>query len=328
MFDFTIVVLEGAFASGVAVSRDMLAAAEALAVRAGVPAPRWRICSVDGGVVALQGGLTVPTTRLPRRASKTNPDHSVWVLPGLWLNSPREVAQRLAADDAQQLIGALRKHVAAGGQVAASCSAVFVLQAAGALSEKNVTTTWWLAPSLQSLDSGMKVDADRIVCVDGPVTTAGSAYAQTDLMLHLLRERCGNVLRDLVSRIMLIDGRNAQAPFMLPEVMANGDELVVKLARRIEDALPDVPSVATLATELCMSERTLARHIHRATGKSTQTLIQSVRLRRARALLEGTRLTVDQIAEAVGYRDSTALRRIMKARLGATPGRYRPSLGA
>ena len=75
-----------------------------------------------------------------------------------------------------------------------------------------------------------------------------------------------------------------------------------------------------------MSERTLARHIHRATGKSTLALVQSVRLRRARALLEGSRMTVDQVAEAVGYQDATALRRLMKKTAGANPSRYRPAV--
>ena len=72
-----------------------------------------------------------------------------------------------------------------------------------------------------------------------------------------------------------------------------------------------------------MSERTLARHVMKATGKSTQALLQGVRLRRARALLESSRMTVDQVAGAVGYQDATALRRLMKKVAGANPSRYR-----
>jgi transcriptional regulator GlxA family with amidase domain len=48
-----------------------------------------------------------------------------------------------------------------------------------------------------------------------------------------------------------------------------------------------------------------------------------VRLRRARALLESSRMTVDQVAGAVGYQDATALRRLMKKVAGANPSRYR-----
>ncbi len=80
----------------------------------------------------------------------------------------------------------LARHVAAGGTVAASCSAVFLLQAAGLLRERRATTSWWLAQELRRLQPDCTVDADRMVVSDGPVTTAGAAFAQTDLMLHLL----------------------------------------------------------------------------------------------------------------------------------------------
>jgi transcriptional regulator GlxA family with amidase domain len=56
---------------------------------------------------------------------------------------------------------------------------------------------------------------------------------------------------------------------------------------------------------------------------STQALINSVKLQRARKLLQGSRMTVDRVAEAVGYQDATALRRLMKKVAGVNPGRYR-----
>lgn len=98
---------------------------------------------------------------------------------------------------------------------------------------------------------------------------------------------------------------------------------MARLAARVESTLPDAPAVSELAREFCMSQRTLARHVKKATGKSTQALVQSVRLRRARALLESSRMTVEQVASAVGYQEATALRRLMKKIAGANPSRYR-----
>lgn len=323
MHDFTVLVLQGAYASSVAITRDMLAAATALAGRAGVAAPRWRLCSIEGGLVTLQGGMSVDTCRLPTRSRQ---DRSVWIVPGLGLESSGAIAQRFAHSDVEQAIAGLRRHVAVGGHVAASCSAVFLLQAAGLLKERRVTTSWWLAPMLQGMDDSCTVDADRMVCTDGPVTTAGAAFAQLDLMLHLLRERCGTALAQSVSRMMLIDGRQAQAPFIVPEALASGNDLIARLAAKVEAALPNPPTVAQLAQAFCMSERTLARHVQKATGKSTQALVQNVRLRRARALLETSRMTVAQVAEAVGYQDATALRRLMRKIGGANPGQYRSAI--
>ena len=148
-------------------------------------------------------------------------------------------------------------------------------------------------------------------------------FAQTDLMLHLLRERFGEVLADALSRMMLVEERQAQAPFIIPEVMASGNDLVAKISAKIESALPHPPTVSDLSRAFCMSERTLSRHIRKATGKSTLALVHSVKLRRARTLLETSRMSVEQIAAAVGYRDATALRRLMRKIFGTTPSHYR-----
>ena len=181
----------------------------------------------------------------------------------------------------------------------------------------------WLAPTLAKESPRCRVDADRMVCADGPVVTAGAAFAHADLMLHLLRERCGPKLSESVARLLLLEHRHAQAPFVLPEVLASGHALVAKLTARLEKALPNVPPISQLARELCVSERTLSRHVRQATGKSTSGLVQSVKLRRARALLENSRMTIDQIAAAVGYQDATALRRLVRKTTGASPARFR-----
>jgi len=320
MRDFTILVLPGAHASGVAVTLDILDAAAALAPRVRTPRPSWRVTSPDGGNVSLSAGLHLATEVLPRQARA---DSSTWIVSGLGTDSPAAIVERLARDDAQRAIGAVRRHAARGGAVAASCSAVFLLQAAALLEGRRATTSWWLAPELRRSEPGCIVDADRMVCADGPITTAGAALAQADLMLHLLRTRFGVALADAVGKVLLIDGRQAQAPFAVPSMMANGSELVRRLTQRIEAALPAPPSVARLADELAMSPRTLARHVRAATGRGPLALVQSVRLNRARQLIESSRLTIAQVAERVGYEDATALRRLMRKAAGAAPSQFR-----
>ncbi|HEX4975159.1 MAG TPA: DJ-1/PfpI family protein, partial [Pseudomonadales bacterium] len=280
MFDFTVLILEGQFPTGVAVTRDVLLTAEYIATKMGLARPRWRLCSLDGGNIRLQGGFSIETIELP--AKQIN-DRSVWITSGLGLNQADDVHKRLQDDDINRMALNIKAHLAQGGRVAAACSAVFLLQHADVLAQRAVTTTWWLAPLLQSMEPRCKVDADRMVCIDGQIITSGAAFAQTDLMVHLLRERFGSELVSQVSRMLLIDGRVAhQAPFIVPELLASGDELVCRITARIEQSLPNTPSVEELANEFCMSERTLARYIRKATGKSTIALIQSVRFRRAR----------------------------------------------
>ena len=320
MPDFTLIVAQGAFATAVAASLDLLSTAALMAPRLKLPTPTWRVCALGEGPVRLSNGLSLDAKPLTR---SSKPDRSIWIIPGLATNTPAAVAARLLQPDAVKAIALLQAHMKRGGAVAASCSAVFLLQAAGLLRDRKATTTWWLAPQLQALEPGCRVDANRMVIADGPVWTAGAAFAHTDLMLQLLRSRCGSELASAVARALLIDGREAQSPFIVPAVMASGNALVADLTARIEAALPDIPSVARLAADLCLTERTLARRIQAATGKSPSALIQFVRLKHARLLLETSELSVDRIAERVGYRDATALRRLMRKVFATTPRHYR-----
>ena len=320
MADFTLLLLPGAYSSGVAATMDILQTAAGLAPRVKRARPVWRVASPAGGYVALTGGLGMDTARLPARSRA---DDSVWVIPGLGLPTPAAIEAGLSGEEACRAIAAVAAHAARGGQVAASCSAVFLLRAAGLLARRRVTTSWWLAAELQRLEPDCTVDADRMVCADGPVHTAGAAFAQSDLMLHLLRQRFGVHLADAVGRVLLIDGRQAQAPFVVPALLASGDALVARLIARIESALPRPPSVAALADAFAMSQRTLARHVQKATGRSTLDLIQSVRLHRARMLIESSRISIEEVAAQVGYEDATALRRLMRKVAGANPSRYR-----
>lgn len=316
MIDFELLLLDGTNPSGVAMTRDILAAAALFAARSGVAVPTWTMRSVQGGRVHLQGGIEAQTRRLARTRSRALP---VLLVPGIWVGDVAELHTRLGASDCRQAIRHVAAHVAAGGVVAASCSSVFLLHAAGVLADRAATTTWWLAPELARIAPDVRVEANRILCVDGPVITAGAAFAQSDLMLHLLRSRFGARLADGVSRVLLLHERSQQAQFVVPAMLASGDALVTRLTRRVETALPEVPSVERLAQELGVSGRTLGRHVRHATGMGTNALIRSIRLHRARSLLQSSRMSVEGVAAAVGYQDATALRRLMRATTGTTP---------
>lgn len=320
MQDFTILVLPGAYATSVAITQDMLQAAAVMGQRLKQPGPKWRVVSPDGGFVFLSGGMSIETKRMRMRDSD---DKSTWVVPGLGLSDPSDVSKWLSSTASKRAALRLSKHVESGGSVAASCSAVFLLQAAGLLEGRRATTSWWLASELRRLSPGCEVDVDRMVVSDGSVTTAGAAFGQSDLLLHLIQKRFSAVLADAVAKVLLIDGRRAQSRFVVPSMLASGNELISRLTQFIESALPHPPSVSELAKEFAMSQRTLSRHVLATTGHGPLALIQAVRLNRARMLIENSKLSVDQVAQEVGYVDATALRRLMQQAVGANPSAFR-----
>lgn len=270
------------------------------------------------------GGLSIASGRMPSRAAA---QRSIWVVPGLGLEGPADVSLRVSSRVSQRAIARLKQHVAAGGAVAASCSAVFLLQAAGMLRGRRATTAWWLGSELRQREPDCTVDTDHMVVSDGPITTAGAAFGQSDLMLHLIRHRFSVALADTVGKVLLIDGRRAQSPFVVPTMLATGNALIGRLTHLIESALPRSPTVTDLADACAMSPRTLARHVKAATGSTPLALIQAVRLSRARMLMESSRMSVERVAAEVGYGDATSLRRLMQRASGANPSAFRSAAG-
>ena len=323
MHDFTILVLHGAYASSVSITLDMLAAAQSLSRQLNSPAPRWRLLIVGAAKAVLSNGLTITGDQLKVSAARSNRDKSIWIVPGLGLSSPDVLQMFLATPDAVQAANALSLHAKSGGSVAASCSAVFLLQRAGLLVNKNVATTWWLASELQRIAPTCKLVTKHLVVQDGNITTAGAALAHCDLMLFLIRQKFGAQMAEAIARTLLIDTRHAQSHFILPSMMRVNDPMLLKITEYLESVLPNTPPMRAIAQHFALSDRSFARRVVTATGQSPIALLQGIRLNRARFLLEQGDLSVDEVAWKVGYSDSTALRRMMRKMTGMTPGNFR-----
>jgi transcriptional regulator GlxA family with amidase domain len=322
---FTILVLNGTFASSVAASLDMLATAALLATQLGVEKPTWKLISPHGGIIDLCNGLSVTTTKLSSLSrSPKRPDESIWIIPGLGVTSAAAIEERMRQDDALQAAAAIKEHYRYGGLVAASCSAVFLLALANILNGKTVTTTWWLAAQLRLSHREIKVDAQQLLITDSNVVTAGASSAHSDLMIFLLEKHLGVKLAQAVANVLLIDTRTKQSQYAIPSVLAGADLLVSKISKYIEVSLPNIPPLREIAAAHFLTERTMARRIVAATGLPPSSLIQQVRLAKAKYLLESTRIAVEQVAEQVGYSDATALRRMLKKATDSTPRQLRP----
>ncbi len=230
---------------------------------------------------------------------------------------------RMGQEDAKTLSRLAANHHKMGGTIAAGCSAAFVLGNAGLLQDRSATTHWRLGGYLQQQFPQCKVDVNRMLIEQDRVITAGAALAQIDLMMCLIRKTLGVQVADLTMRYLLLDDRTSQAGYMIWSHLNQEDPTVKNMEALIEQSLPQVPTLTQVAQQLNVSEKTLARRVRSATGKSSQDLVQGVRMRRARHLLDTTRLSLDEIAVQVGYADATALRKLTRKIMGTTPGRLR-----
>lgn len=84
-------------------------------------------------------------------------------------------------------------------------------------------------------------------------------------------------------------------------------------------------SLTELAKLTAMSKNTLLRHFKRTFGRSPMEYVLHFRLATAATLLLNSTLRIGEIAERVGFNDSSYFTRIFKKKYGCTPEEYRIS---
>jgi len=82
------------------------------------------------------------------------------------------------------------------------------------------------------------------------------------------------------------------------------------------------PSMEEIAEQLCVSPRTLHRHLKKC-GTTYREILDGTRLQLAKQCLSDTDLGVDEIAERLGYKDPSNFGRAFKKWTGMAPGYYR-----
>lgn len=313
-----VLVLRGAMPSSVALTIDVLATANRLRASAG-RAPAFQIRVSGSGARATRAFMG---EILGRAAPSGQP--AIVIVPGLGLTTEAAIAARFRQRDAVAARRILLNAVAHGAEVCTSCSGSFLFAACGLLGGRRATTTWWLAPLFRRLHPDVRLDTDALVVIDGPVTTAGAAMAQVDLVLSIVARHGGARLADHCARYLLLDQRRSQARYMALGFLAAADDRVARAEAWARKRLGEDFRVDALAAAAGLSPRTFARRIERATGLSPVRFLQRLRVERAMELLETSRLSLDEIAGQVGYAEPSTLRRLIRNNGGERPRALRP----
>ncbi len=103
----------------------------------------------------------------------------------------------------------LRQAMGRCRRVAATCTGAFILAEAGLLDGRRATTHWNRARDLQARFPKVKVEADRIFIIDGPVWTSAGMTAGIDLALAMVDKDLGADVARAVARQLVVYHRRA-----------------------------------------------------------------------------------------------------------------------
>ncbi|HEY2600188.1 MAG TPA: GlxA family transcriptional regulator [Thermoleophilaceae bacterium] len=272
-----------------------------------IVAPAWHFCSWSG--VRMEAHSTI--------ASEPGPIDTLIVAGGDGVR---------AAQENEALIAWIGRAAERCRRLASVCTGAFLLARAGLLDGREATTHWASCPDLKRRYPQVDVKSDPIFVRSGNVYTSAGVTAGIDLSLALVEEDLGpKVARDVARWLVLYlrrPGGQSQFSAALAGQQAEREPLR-ELQGWMVDHLDDDLSVPALAVRAYMSPRNFARAFKREVGMTPGVYVETLRVERARMLLEGGDENIEQVARRCGFGTVETMRRSFRKRLGVSPGDYR-----
>jgi transcriptional regulator GlxA family with amidase domain len=279
----------------------------------GLPNYRFWVCAAEPPPLRTNGGMTLR----PGQGLSSLTEADTIVVPA-W----RDIDEPPPA----RLLAVLRRAHHRGARIASFCSGAFVLAAAGLLDGRRATTHWMYAAELARRFPAIQVDPSVLYVDEGSVLTSAGTAAAIDLCLHMVRRDHGAQVANAFARRMVVAPHRGggQSQYVEAPVAAAGGPDGVGQAMEWALRHLDRPlTVECLAGRAHMSARTFARRFRAVTGTTPLQWLLQQRVFTAQQLLEGTELSVEEVAERCGFGSATALRLHFERRFGVPPTVHR-----
>jgi AraC family transcriptional activator FtrA len=223
------------------------------------------------------------------------------------------------------IVDGLRAAHANGARIIAICAGGFLLAETGLLSGRRATTHWLYAAELAQRYPDINVDPSVLYIDHGDVATSAGMAAGIDLCLQVVRTDYGAAYAADVARRMVMPPHRegGQAQFIRPSWVRRDTSPLGPVLDWAVNNLAQPLTVARLARRAGMSTRTFVRRFQEEVGVSPGQWVLSQRVGAAQQLLEHSTLSVETIAQRVGFASALNLRRCFHRRVGVTPAVYR-----
>lgn len=210
-------------------------------------------------------------------------------------------------------------------RMASVCTGAFLLAASGLLDGCRVATHWTRCEELARKFPALTVEANPIFIQQGAVWTSAGVTAGIDLCLALVEEDLGCAIALEVARhlVVFLKRPGGQSQFSVTLSLQKSDSRFAELHAWIADNLTLELSIATLAAQAGMSERSFVRHYRTETGQTPARAVELIRVENARRQLADSTTSIKRIAMQCGFGCEETLRRSFLRALAVTPQAYR-----
>ena len=206
-----------------------------------------------------------------------------------------------------------------------TCTGSFVLAEAGLLDGYRCSVHWEnmgpmtdLYPKAHVSRSVYTIDRDRYTCSGGT--------APVDMMLHLIKRKCGpevsaGVAEQFIYERIRRSGEKQRVP--LKHVVGNQSEKLIVAVELMEANIREPISQVDIASYTGVSRRQLQRLFERYLQCTPSRYYSQIRLARARELLHQTSMSLVEISALTGFVSSSHFSKSYKEHFGHSPSAER-----
>lgn len=290
----------------------------------GEPKVRPLVVSADGKRFQTASGLWVE----PECTLAECPRPDLIAVPDLMVAPEEDIAGRYVAESAW-----LNANYTAGTTIAAACSGALVLAEAGLLDGQDSTTHWGYCETMAERYPATRVHPNRALVTSGEgqrLILGGGGTSWHDVALFLVARFLGVDEAMRIARVHLINWHDiGQQPFAALTRSRQVEDAVVArcqewIARNYDQDAP----VAGMVQLSGLAERSFKRRFAKATGMSPIEYVHTLRLEESKQVLETTSLSIEAVANEVGYEDASFFGRLFRRKVGLTPAQYRKRFGS
>jgi AraC family transcriptional activator FtrA len=290
----------------------------------------YQPCRVERGELRSSHGFTIQ----PKHGlSDLEKAHTI-IVPGWRSPEVRSPAPKRSAVPSSAFVRSLQTAWKNGARIVSICSGAFVLGHAGLLNGKQATAHWLHLDQLQQSFPKAKVVKDRLYVRDGRILCSAGCSAGLDLCLSIIRDDFGVDVANTVARRMVApthrEGGQSQyaAPDNRPTVLSTEDEDFGPVLDWMTSNLTEPFTLDQVADQFALSLRTFQRRFRHLTGQAPLAWVNHQRINKARAILETSDLSIEQVADRSGLGSAANLRKHFKRVLGTTPRAYRSAFNS
>ncbi|WP_214391191.1 GlxA family transcriptional regulator [Aminobacter anthyllidis] len=275
---------------------------------------RWQLASLDGHSVVSASDMSLAVSG------------NVFADEAAFIACPRSAVLVCAGEGVErfstsELRSFLRRIHRAAVPIYALGTATWLLAEAKLLDGAHCTIHWGKMAALYETFYGLAID-DALFVRDGSIVTCAGELAAFDLAMDLVRQHCDVELARSICQHLAADrwrdGASAQS--LLPGLrFGSAGKKLSRILQLMERNIEEPLSLQEIAQQISLSRRQVERLFERHLSTTPRQHYLTLKLRRARQLVEMTEMSVTDIAMACGFESASYFSKSFKEHFDILP---------